>query len=186
MFFILRLYAVLISDSGKIDADWRLVYIAPDGNLPDGSKLVHPELSCIVEVDTITMFCRNDKRKVPLVYRSLDMGETWTGPYAIDLPISSSKIYSGTLSDGRQYVITNIIPPSRNILALYLTDKKCGLRFTRGIELQNGISPDLGYGAAWHYPVAHEANGNLYVIYTASNPDNTRGAVISVIPLNEA
>jgi len=177
--------AVLISDSGRIDAEWRLVYIVPNGDLPDGSKLVHPELSAIVEGEEVTIFCRDDERRVPLLYRSTDSGETWSGPYAIDLPISSSKIYSGTLSDGREYIVTNVVPPDRKILVLYLTDCKGELHFTRAIELQNSLSDTLGYGGAWHYPVAHEADGKLYIIYTASNPDNTRGAVLTVVPLDE-
>jgi hypothetical protein len=35
----------------------------------------------------------------------------------------------------------------------------------------------------WHYPVAHEADGKLYVIYTASVQNPKRGAVVSIIPV---
>ena len=36
--------AVLISDSGKIDAEWRLVKIAKNGDLPNGTVYRHPEI----------------------------------------------------------------------------------------------------------------------------------------------
>lgn len=85
--------AVLISDSGKIDDDWRLVYIQENGDLPDGSKLVHPEITAIIEDNKIAMFSRDDERKVPLVYLSQDYGETWSDAFSYDIPFSDSKIY---------------------------------------------------------------------------------------------
>ena len=55
--------AVLISDDGKIDSQWRLVKIAENGKLPDGKDLVHPEISVICAENDLYMFCRNDQRK---------------------------------------------------------------------------------------------------------------------------
>jgi len=52
--------AVLLSDSGRIDAEWRLVHIQPDGNLADGSKLVHPEIAAMIEGGVIYM--RSEER----------------------------------------------------------------------------------------------------------------------------
>lgn len=173
--------AVLISDSGKIDAEWRLVYITPTGDLPDGSKLIHPELTAIAHGAEITIYSRDDERKVPLLYISKDYGETWEGPIAHDLPLAETKIYAGTLSDGRDYLVGNIYP-GRTRLALYLT--KPGEReFSEGYMLADGISEKFGYGQMWHYPVADEADGKLYIIYTASIKNPLRGAVISVVPL---
>lgn len=173
--------AVLISDSGKIDAEWRLVYIQKDGNLADGSKLIHPEIAAMIEGGVIYMFCRNDERRVPLVYTSRDCGETWEEPFEIDIPFSASKIYAGDLKDGRHYVIGNL-HPGRSRLAVFFTEPG-GTRFTEGFMLQDGMNPAFGYGQMWHYPVAHEADGRLYVIYTASVENPKRGAMLSVIPL---
>ncbi len=173
--------AVLISDSGRIDAEWRLVYIRPDGNLPDGSKLVHPEISAMIGKGVIYMFCRDDERYVPLMYTSKDCGETWEGPFEIDIPFSNSKIYAGDLSDGRHYVIGNL-HPGRTRLAMFLTEPG-GVKFTEGFLLQDGVNPAFGYGQMWHYPVAYEADGKLYVIYTASIENPKRGAVLSAVPL---
>ena len=173
--------AVLISDSGKIDAEWRLVRIQPDGNLADGSKLVHPEISAMIERGRIHMFCRDDERSVPLMYLSDDCGETWSGPYAHDIPFSNSKIYAGDLSDGRHYVIGNLWP-GRSRLAMFLT-KPGEAVFTDGFLLQAGVSEQFGIGEMWHYPAAWEANGKLYVIYTVSIRNPKRGAVLSVVEL---
>lgn len=171
--------AVLISDSGKIDAEWRLVKIQENGDLPDGSQLEHPELSAITDGENITMFCRDDYRNVPLIYKSADSGESWSGPYSHDIPFSNSKIYSGTLKNGRNYVIGNLYP-GRSKLAIFFT-KPYEKSFSSGYILQNGKSNLLGYGNTWHYPCAYEANGMLYVIYSADS-DKGRGAVITAIP----
>lgn len=172
---------VLISDTGKIDAEWRLVHIQPDGELADGSRLVHPELSAMIENGVIYMFCRDDERRVPLMYTSRDCGETWLGPFEIDIPFADSKIYAGDLNDGRHYVIGNLYP-GRSRLAVLFT-KPGRTEFTEGFMLQDGVSPALGYGQKWHYPVAYESDGKLYVIYTVSIEEPRRGAVLSVIPL---
>lgn len=110
--------AVLISDSGKIDADWRLVKIQQDGRLADGSEFLHPEVSLVINKDIIYAFCRNDARRVPIIYMSHDFGESWSGPFSHDIPFHASKIYSGTLSDGRNYVIGNL-EPDRKKLAIF-------------------------------------------------------------------
>ena len=183
--------AVLISDSGKIDAEWRLVRIQPDGALPDGSQLVHPELSAIVQGESIYMFCRDDERRVPLIYVSHDEGETWSAPIAHDIPFCNSKIYSGTLADGRNYVIGNIFPPDvtaeegyprRSRLAAFFS-RPNAMTFDRGIIIEENRSPDLLYGSDWAYPVACEAGGKLYIIYSSVIEPSFRGAALSVIDL---
>lgn len=173
--------AVLLSDSGRIDAEWRLVCIQPDGNLADGAKLVHPEIAAMIGDGVIYMFCRDDERRVPLLYASKDCAETWEGPFEIDIPLSASKIYAGDLSDGRHYVIGNL-HPGRSRLAVLFTEPG-SVKFTDGFMLQNGMSDQFGYGEMWHYPAAYEADGRLYVIYTASVQNPKRGAVVSAVPL---
>ncbi|NLE12750.1 MAG: exo-alpha-sialidase [Clostridiales bacterium] len=174
--------SVLISDSGHIDAEWRLVKIAENGILPDGSSLVHPELSCILDGERVIMFCRDDNRRVPLLYLSEDCGETWSGPCSCDIPFSNSKIYAGNLSNGGSYVIGSLYP-GRSKLTIFFSETTKP-EFTRGVILQNGYSAELGYGTAWHYPCAYEYDGKLYVIYTVQHETKGRGAALSVIPLN--
>lgn len=176
--------AALISDSGRIDAPWRLVRMAPDDRLPDGSRHACCEQSAVVAGEKIYVFCRNDLRRVPLLYLSEDCGETWSEPMSIDLPFADSKIYSGTLSDGRDFVIGNL-DHARSHLALFLTEGE-RMVFTKGITLQKGFYEPFGYGIAWHYPAAWEENGRLYVVSTVSlDSDTHRGAVLFTVDLKE-
>ena len=175
--------AVLISDSGKIDASWRLVKIQPDGDLPDGSSLVHPELSAIVQNDLITIFCRDDDREVPLLYQSHDCGETWSGPISHNIPFSSSKIYSGTLSTGVHYVVGCL--DGRNRLSIFFS-KPGPLDFSCGYDIRNGDIPELDLCPQFSYPVCCEMDSSLHIIYTMQTPprqDNLRGAMLTSIPV---
>ena len=172
--------AVLISDSGRIDAEWRLVKIAENGDLWDGKQLVHPELSVICAQNTLYMFCRNDQSRVPLVYLSQDCGETWSAPYSHDLPYVSSKIYCGDLSDGRHYLIANTDRFNRSKLSVYLTADTT-LRFTKEIVLMD--AGENAEGGACHYPAACEADGRLYIIATIGYEQGQRGASLFTINL---
>ena len=119
--------AVLISDSGKIDAEWRLVKIMENGDLPNGDKFIYPECSAIIHKDKVYMFCRNsDKCCVPLVYISEDDCETWR-LCAHDIPFGDSKIYGGTLSNGRNYLI-GCLMPNRRKLAIFFSEKNSMVR----------------------------------------------------------
>ena len=182
---------VMISDSGRIDAEWRLVKLQENNLLPDGTRLIHPEISPIVRGSEILMFCRDDERRVPLIYISHDCGETWSAPLAHDIPFCNAKIYSGTLSDGRNYVMGNIFPPDvtpevdyprRNRLAAFFSRPNTMI-FDKGIIIEEDRSPDLLYGADWAYPVACEADGTLYVIYSSVIEGSFRGAALSAIDL---
>lgn len=176
--------AVLISDSGKIDAEWRLVKIAENGDLPNGKKLVHPEISVMWVEDTLYMFNRNDAYKVPLVYSSKDFGETWSDVHTLDVPYISCKIYAGNLSDGRNYLIANIDEFDRSRLAIYLTDKNSKM-FNKKIVLFDGKTTNIKNANSCHYPCAYESDNKLYIIATVSYNWITRGAGLFVLDLNE-
>lgn len=178
--------AVLISDSGKIDAEWRLVKIQQDGFLPDGSKLEHAEISAIVNGSNVYIFNRDDYRKVPLMYLSEDNGESWSKVMSHNIPLAATKTYSGTLSDGRNYIIGNVFNDyKRDRFAIFVSEPDT-MNFTNGYWLQDIFAEEHAVGATWHYPVAYEANGKLYVIYTVNMNDDwiTRGAMLSVIPID--
>ncbi len=177
--------AVLISDSGKIDAEWRVVKIQENGTLPDGSEFVHPEVSLIIDKNKIYAFSRNDNRNVPIVYISEDFGENWSEPKTHNIPLSKTKLYSGTLSDGRRYLIGNVIE-GRKKLALFLSEPK-EEKFSKCIVIQDGFSEKFGFGEVWHYPSAFENDGKLYVIYTVSVDSGwiKRRAVVTVIDLKK-
>ena len=176
--------AVLISDSGKIDAEWRLIKIAQNGDLPDSKKLVHPEISVMCVEDTLYMFNRNDQRRVPLVYISKNFGETWSEVLSHDIPYVSSKIYAGNLTDGRNYLVANIDEFDRSKLAVYFTDKNRNL-FNKRMILFDKSTTNLQNATACHYPCAFESDGKLYIISTLSYEWSRRGAVLFVLDLNE-
>ena len=176
---------VLICDSGKIDGDWRIVKLQETNKLPDGTNYIHPEPSCILHDNKIYMFVRNDLRHIPIVYISEDNSDTWTGPNSHDIPFSNSKIYSGTLQNGWNYIVGNSYPGRGRLFILFA--KPNTFTFTKGYVLQDGISTQFGYGAAWHYPGVCESNGKLYVTYTL-NLDNSwfkRELVLSVLDINK-
>ena len=177
--------AVLISDSGKIDTQWRLVKIAENGDLPDGKKLVHPEISVMCVDDVLYMFCRNDQRKVPLVYISKDFGESWSSLCGHDIPYISSKVYAGNLSDGRKYLVCNVDKLDRSKLAVYFTEKGGGL-FQYQMVLFDQKTTNIPEASACHYPAAYEADGKLYIIATRNYEWSRRGAVLFIVDLNKA
>ncbi|MBQ4528450.1 MAG: AraC family transcriptional regulator [Clostridia bacterium] len=174
--------AALISDSGKIDSEWRLVKITKDGKLPDGSEQIYPEISPILCNGKLYIFSRNDIYKVPLMYISDDFGESFSGPFAFDIPIYPSKIYSGNLSDGRAYIIGNVYL-GRKKLVLFLSEKNT-INFNKAIVIQDGDNPNFENGMMWHYPCAWESDGKLYITYTVTLKDGKgRGAMISIVNL---
>ena len=173
--------AVLISDSGKIDSDWRLVKIAENGDLPGDTSLIHCEISCMLADNLIYMFCRNDRKKAPLVYISDDFGETWSEPFSHDIPYVDSKVYCGNLSDGRGYVVGNTDRINRSKLSVFLTDDS-GLIFNKRVDL---FDVDTEIWGAIHYPSVCEYDGYLYIVATkAYNGDeNQRGAELFKVNL---
>ncbi len=66
--------AVMITDSGKIDAPWRMVKLQEHDELPDGRPYVHPEISATLIEQTLYVFCRNDHSTLPLLFISHDDG----------------------------------------------------------------------------------------------------------------
>ena len=174
--------AVLISDDGKIDTEWRLVNIAENGDLPDGQKLVHPEITVLQAEDTLFMFCRNDERLVPLVYISKDCGESWSALHGHDVPYVDSKMYAGNLSDGRGYLVANIDKTDRSRLAVYFTEPG-GRTFTKRQILFDPVDLPLEGAVACHYPAACEYDGKLHIIASLNYEWLRRGAVMFTLDL---
>ena len=126
------------------------------------------------------MFNRNDRRRVPLTYVSEEMGESWSAMMGNDLPYINSKIYCGTLADGRNYLIANIDKTNRSRLAVYFTEKG-SMQFTKRAVLYDRERDNGDGSVACHYPAATESGGKLYIIATRQYERNRRGAVLYVI-----
>ncbi len=172
--------AVLISDSGTADGDWRLVKIAENGDLPDGTTLIHPEITALEDEHTLFMFCRNDNRRVPLVYVSENGGEHFGAVTCHDIPYVGSKMYAGRLSDGRPFLVANIDKLDRSRLALYVGDAGSNTFSERAILFDKDRVP-LRNAVACHYPAATEHDGKLYIIATLNYEWSVRGAVLFIV-----
>lgn len=169
--------AVAISDSGRIDAEWRIVRIDNRIKAPEGENWF-PETCLIIDGEKIEAFVRHD-RHYPLMYESLDSGETWSEPLVHDVPVGASKLFVGTLSDGRIYLISNLADQARETLALFLSAPG-EKTFSSAALLRNGEDHLLDARPQWSYPAAVEFNGSLWVVCTS---EKTSAALIRV-PLN--
>ena len=176
--------AVLISDSGNMDAEWRLIKVVENGDLPDGKKLVHPEVSILCSGKILYMFCRNDQRRVPLVYISKDFGESWSDAFAHDIPYVSSKIYGGMLSNGRNFLVANTYEFDRSKLVIYFSEIGT-MHFEKHMVLFDRETSNMQGVTACHYPAAVESDGKLYVIATKNYEGSHRGAILFVIDLQD-
>lgn len=175
--------AVLISDSGRADGEWRLVKIAENGDLPDGEKYVHPEITALQDGNTLHMFCRNDNRRVPTVYLSADCGESWSTVTCHDVPYVATKMYTGRLLDGRPFLVANIDRSDRSRLALYVGEAG-GNTFTKRAILFDSEAVPLKGAVACHYPAATEHDGKLYVIASLNYEWSVRGAVLFIVDID--
>lgn len=173
--------AVLISDSGKICGDWRLIKIAENGKLTDDKQLVHPEISVICAENILYMFCRNDQSRVPLVYISNDFGESWSTVHSHDIPYVSSKIYCGELKNGRHYMVCNTNRFNRTKMVVYFTNDATK-SFKKELVLFDSNTKLWG---ACHYPAAYEFDDKLYIIATVRCQEASRGADLFIVDLND-
>ena len=163
--------AVAISDSGKIDGNWRIVQICPYNKGFDGWNYLPETCLSIYEDGSIIAFVRHDRR-YPQIYESFDFGESWTPSQVHDIPVGDSKLFSGVLSDGRSYLITNLANQKRDTLALFLS--KPGERtFSEAFLLRNGVDETLNATPEWSYPAAVEDGGSLYVVCTSAKTSAT-------------
>ena len=150
--------AVLISDSGKIDGNWRIVTVDP-------VKRTAPETTVMVVGKTLYMFSRSDSPELTLVYVSTDNGETWSAPATQDIPLRSVKMYAGTLKDGRNYIVGNAEVAGRTRVILYLSEKN-SCRFTKQVVLYDAANPTVAKTEMCHYPCVYESGGKLYITLT--------------------
>ncbi|MBQ9964678.1 MAG: exo-alpha-sialidase [Clostridia bacterium] len=161
--------AVLISDSGAAEGDWRLVVV-------DTADILASETTVLEENGTLYMFCRNGGADITRLYLSLDGGETWSSAASHDIPLRSVKMYVGTLADGRHYVIGNAEASMRHKIILYLSEPH-ELRFTKYMVLydMDAGEPYVPHTDMCHYPCVWETNGRLYISLTLNYTDTDLG-----------
>lgn len=135
--------------------------------------------------------CWHD-RPVALYSISRDNGKTWTELAASNLPMTDSKPCVGNLRDGRGYLIGSTTldgGTARYPLTIALASQG-GLPFSaiRSIR-RGGPNEQTGKRMTLSYPYACEANGKLYVAYSAAwigerIHNDSNSAELAVIPLS--
>ncbi|MDF1745350.1 MAG: exo-alpha-sialidase, partial [Gimesia sp.] len=118
---------------------------------------------------------------VAWVATSDDNGKTWSRARQSNLPMPRSKAYSGKLSTGQQYLISNL----KNRDTLVISVSQPGeTTLSRMWKIRHGKSgpprfPGFAKGKQWSYPYAHEFDGKLYVVYSIGKED----CGLSILPL---
>ncbi len=172
--------AVMISDSGRMDGEWRIVRVKENGILPNGEKFLHPELALLPFDNELYVFIRNDYRRVPVMYVSKDYGETWSEISSNELPIVTSRVYGGELSNGRRYLIANVDDFTRRKLVVYFTDKDAKeLKFTKCTLVRHApvVEEDIDN---CNYPSAYEYDGKLFIVAITSAYEGRAGTVYTI------
>jgi len=185
-----NLPAVAISKGDDL-TDWELITIPPGDDLRQPK--IWGESTVIVNGPRILNVSRwNQSTPSALAATSEDFGRTWTPLAETDLPMAASKPYAGTLSDGRNYLISSTSADggnSRRPLTIALS-RPGEFAFTRLYVIRHAVAdglPDSQPDSALSYPYAIEHDGKLYVGY--SNNGGRRGTnlnsgEIAVIPLS--
>jgi hypothetical protein len=165
---------------------WKRVAIPRSENL----KLHCPESAVINQDDRLLVFCRPTGTLTAPVSESRDCGRTWTPLSPSNFPLSDSKPFSGRLSTGQNYLLTNSLEEGRSLLSIAVTGTEGGL-FKRIFKVRHQQWPAVrlfgGWGdgsragrpTEWSYPSAVEHEGKLYIVYTQGKED----CALSIVPI---
>ena len=173
---------VLAASRPANPADWSFT---PLCDAQTGARLIIPETALLVDEQEYVAFIRNESGPAQAVV-SPDRGITWSEAEDCGLPAAPSKMYGGTLPDGRQYLLFNDLTRAHDRSRLVLALRGKGSRFfTRAWLLADGYDDSLNAGPYWHYPCACIEADTLHISCTVSGPgDNpARHAALFSIPL---
>lgn len=173
--------AVAISH-GDDFTQWDLVPIP----LVRGLGSVWGESSVLVEDQRIINISRYGKKPLALVSVSEDHGRTWTPSAPSNLPMATSKPYTGVLSTGQRYLIctTTADTGGRRSPLTIAVSKPGESVFSKVFVIRRSVFPE-GPGvsserADFSYPYAVEHEGKLYVGYTHKSHVANELAVIPI------
>ena len=180
--------AVAISDGDDL-TKWKMVTIPR----PDDLKLLFPETAIVSRGNNrLLAFCR-PQQETPSepsawtapVAESCDGGCTWTTLQLSNFPLAPSQPFSGRLSTGQNYLLTNNMEDGRCLLTIAVTGPEGGL-FRRIFKLRHQQWPRVRFfensfarPTEWAYPGAIEHDGKLYITYSQGKEDCT----LSIVPI---
>lgn len=123
----------------------------------------------------IHMIIRDNNRSRKLIHAlSRDGGDTWSAPVLTNYPDATSKNFTGRLSTGWYYLISNTNPEKRDPLSISFS--RDGWTFTEPRNIREDAAPRRIEGRAkpsgsFQYPHAVERAGSLWVIYATNKED---------------
>ncbi len=177
--------AVAISE-GDDFTQWELVVIP---NQAPGE--MWGESTVFLDGSRVINVSRYQAEPIALAAVSEDYGRTWTPSRPSNLPMASSKPYTGSLSTGQHYLICTTTADSgnrRHPLTIAVT-RPGETTFSKVFVIRRALFDD-GPGesapdARLAYPYAVEHQGKLYVGYSNSGErgGNRNSAELAVIPL---
>lgn len=177
--------AVAISHGDDLKK-WDLVVIPKPADLN-----MWGESTIIVDGRRVQNFSRYGGKALALTAVSEDFGRTWTESLPGNLPMATSKPYTGTLSNGQRYLIgTTTADTGGRRSPLTIAVGKSGENgFRKIFRIRDSICPqspgDSAPRASLSYPYAIEHGGKLYVGYSNSGGrrGNHNSAELAVIPI---
>ena len=128
---------------------------------------------------------------VAYIATSADCGRTWTPLKPTNLPLATSKPFTGVLSTGQRYVISQTTADggTRRFPLTIAVSRPGEWAYSRVYLIRHAVFPE-GPGAshpkaALSYPYAVEHDGKLYVAYSNSNGGGNfrNSAELAVIPV---
>ena len=171
--------AIAISNGEQLTDKWEIIPLKYNGKLPAGENPDFPETTIIVDGKNITAFVRNHSG-YPLLFTSNDYGQTWSDPQVHNFPFASSKMYAGTLTNGQNYVLSNIVSEGyRDLLTIVVSDPGTK-KFSKIWKIRDGYNDLLNVGPEWSYPSATEFDGELYIVYTSEK----KHCCLTIIPIS--
>ena len=141
------------------------------------------ETTVLKQNNKLIALVRSDNvAKCILVSESFDNGKTWSGLEESNFPISDSKMYGGTLSNGNNYIVFNLKRQKRRETLCIAIGKE---QFDTVYVIRHGFDkPPMYYrDNEWCYPYAYEdkESNKLYVVYAKNKED----CELSIIPVEE-
>lgn len=171
--------AVAISNGDLLTEKWDVIPLKYNGKLPQNENPDFPETTVLVDGKNITTFVRNHSG-YPLLFTSKDYGRTWSDPQEHNFPFASSKITSGTLSNGQNYVLSNIVSDGYRDLLIIAVTNPGEKQFSKIWKIRDGDSDLLKVGPEWSYPSTTEFDGKLYIVYTSKK----KHCCLTIIPIS--
>lgn len=172
--------------SGEDFLHWTMV----EAPRPRDIELLYPECAVVAQEDRLLMVCRPIRNGTAPVSESRDCGRTWSPLTLSNFPLCTSQPFSGRLSTGQNYLLTNSLEGGRTLLSIALTGPEGGL-FRKVLTVRRAQWPAIRYfqykGQSYvgqptelAYPGAIELDGNLYIAYSQGKED----CALTIIPVD--